>query len=500
MKINQIIESSTTAGSVATVPFAMNGMQTRNPSIYGQKKVGNLFKGKKTSKPYANSLTEGRVKELSMDLKDLTDDEFQKKYNLTKKEARKILTAKPEKVNKEELSEEDLILVPGHSRNSRGFISKASDRTDREVEMAKGDLYQSIKNSKMIFDMLGDVSEEDGIEGWVQEKIIKASDYLNTVREYMEQQRFANEMTGGVIGNGMAGESVEEAYDPYDEADIWYRFDSESQKLKRRSFKHADIRSAKSQGWQESPEQAMRAYGYFPSKFKPNQFVKKGPDGKWTSVTPVSEAKKKVNPYAVGMAQAMKSTGDKPPLKKSTIVKGHKIAKKIKGEDLDEGWKSKLAGAALAGAAAFGGGGAHAADLSHYNTEYLQKAADENRFGRYMVSVDDAKAELQARANGKQQAVVQPTTTQISPAQQARLDYVKKLPHVDSVERTGGPQATVTLDGKEYQGTILQPDDPRPRFGPNTRQARVEAGQLGIRGLGSYVVYFVNDRAYIELR
>jgi hypothetical protein len=340
MKINQIIESSTTAGSVATVPFAMNGMQTRNPSIYGQKKVGNLFKGKKTSKPYVNSINEST------------------------------------ELSEEELSEEDLILVPGHSRNSRGFISKASDRTDREVEMAKGDLYQSIKNAKMIFDMLGDVSEEDGIEGWVQEKIIKASDYLNTVREYMEQQRFANEMTGGVIGNGMANES----------------------------------------------------------------------------------AKKKVNPYAVGMAQAMKSTGDKPPLKKSTIVKGHEIAKKIKGEDLEEGWKSKLAGAALAGAAALGGGGAHA-QSADFHTPLTQPVV-----------------------------------------QQTRADYIKKLPQVDSVERTGGPQATVTFDGKEYQGTILQPDDPRPRFGPNTRQARVEAAQLGFRGLGSYVVYFVNDRAYIELR
>jgi len=375
MKINQIIES-TTAGSVATVPFAMNGMQTRNPSIYGQKKVGNLFKGKKTSKAYANSLTEGRVKELAMDIKDLTDTEFQKKYNLTKKEARKILNAKPEKVNEDDLQEEDLILVPGHGRNSRGFISKASDRTDREVEMAKGDLYQSIKNAKMIFDMLGDVSEEDGIEGWVQEKIIKASDYLNTVREYMEQQRFANEMTGGVIGNGMAGESV----------------------------------------------------------------------------------KKKANPYAVGMAQAMKSTGDKPPLKKSTIVKAHEIAKKIKKKEVDEGWKSKLAGAALAGAAALGGGGAHA-QSSDFHTPLTQPVV-----------------------------------------QQTRADYIKKLPQVDSVERTGGPQATVTFDGKEYQGTILQPDDPRPRFGPGTRQARVEAAQLGFRGLGSYVVYFVNDRAYIELR
>ena len=41
------------------------------------------------------------------------------------------------------------------------------------------------------------------------------------------------------------------------------------------------------------------------------------------------------NPYAVGMAAAMKSTGDTPPLKKSTIVKGHEIAKSIKNEAMD---------------------------------------------------------------------------------------------------------------------------------------------------------------------
>ena len=38
------------------------------------------------------------------------------------------------------------------------------------------------------------------------------------------------------------------------------------------------------------------------------------------------------NPYAVGMAVAMKSTGDKPPLKKSTITKAHDIAKAIQKE------------------------------------------------------------------------------------------------------------------------------------------------------------------------
>ena len=43
------------------------------------------------------------------------------------------------------------------------------------------------------------------------------------------------------------------------------------------------------------------------------------------------------SPYAIGMAQAMKSTGDKPPLEKSTIKKAHEIAKSVmKNENLEE--------------------------------------------------------------------------------------------------------------------------------------------------------------------
>ena len=49
---------------------------------------------------------------------------------------------------------------------------------------------------------------------------------------------------------------------------------------------------------------------------------------------PVKEAVD--NPYAVGMAQAMKSTGDTPPLKKSTITKAHDIAKSIKKDEMKE--------------------------------------------------------------------------------------------------------------------------------------------------------------------
>ncbi len=51
-----------------------------------------------------------------------------------------------------------------------------------------------------------------------------------------------------------------------------------------------------------------------------------------------SVAGEATNPYAVGTAQAMKKTGDKPPLKKSTINLSHKIAKAIKNEEKDPCW------------------------------------------------------------------------------------------------------------------------------------------------------------------
>jgi len=51
---------------------------------------------------------------------------------------------------------------------------------------------------------------------------------------------------------------------------------------------------------------------------------------------------KTVNPYAVGMAAAMKQTGDKPPLKKSTIIKAHDIAKSIEKNEELKGNQKKL--------------------------------------------------------------------------------------------------------------------------------------------------------------
>jgi hypothetical protein len=201
MRITQIVQETTTSGSVATVAA---------PLFKQSRKGGNLLTGTKTKKKYANSISEGKMKELAMDLKSgkdgLTDEEFKKKYGVTKQEMRKSLGSKPEQVKEAEISEQDLILVPGQGRRMKpGFISKAADRTDREVEMALGDLFQAAKNAKMTYDMLKDISEDEGIEGWVQEKIIKASDYLNTIREYLENKRLQREGTMGAIAGGVAG-------------------------------------------------------------------------------------------------------------------------------------------------------------------------------------------------------------------------------------------------------------------------------------------------------
>ena len=63
------------------------------------------------------------------------------------------------------------------------------------------------------------------------------------------------------------------------------------------------------------------------------------------SVQESTVEEKAKNPYAVGMAQAMKSTGDKPPLKKSTIKKAHEIAKKVDAnESIDVDAIKRLSG------------------------------------------------------------------------------------------------------------------------------------------------------------
>jgi hypothetical protein len=177
MKINQIVQETTTAGSVAPVEQGFVKMQTRSPSVYGNTKAGNLLKGKKTSKPYANSINEGA------------------------------------EINEAHLEEDDIIVLPGQGRKLKtGFVPHGKSRVDHEVEMARSDVLATMKNARAIYELLKNKSEEEGLEGWVQEKLIKANDYLNAVKEYYDEKMMQQESVppAGVIGNGAMGEGKDD--------------------------------------------------------------------------------------------------------------------------------------------------------------------------------------------------------------------------------------------------------------------------------------------------
>lgn len=114
------------------------------------------------------------------------------------------------------------------------------------------------------------------------------------------------------------------------------------------------------------------------------------------------------------------------------ILEAKKTLNESKLQELEEGWKSKVAAAGLAGLAALGAGGAHAGgvtlgggghtmqdqirmnqqmsqqvqkqqapkrDLSSFTSSYLEQAAS-GQGGRFLVSPEEAKSELAARDAG----------------------------------------------------------------------------------------------------
>jgi hypothetical protein len=173
MKINQIVQETTTSGSVAPVEHGFVKMETRNPGVYGNTKAGNLLKGKKTNKPFANSVNESA------------------------------------ELSEADLQEDDIIVLPGQGRTRKtGFTKHGQSRVDHEVEMARSDVLATMKNARVIYELLKNKSEEEGLEGWVQEKLIKANDYLNSVKEYYDEKMMQQESVppAGVIGNGAMGE------------------------------------------------------------------------------------------------------------------------------------------------------------------------------------------------------------------------------------------------------------------------------------------------------
>jgi len=85
------------------------------------------------------------------------------------------------------ISEEEVLLAPG--QGVRFKTELMPKRTDHEVEMARNQLRVAAQSAKRIYQNIKDLSEIQGLDGWVQAKITKASDYLDAVNNYIEGKK-----------------------------------------------------------------------------------------------------------------------------------------------------------------------------------------------------------------------------------------------------------------------------------------------------------------------
>ena len=81
---------------------------------------------------------------------------------------------------------------------------------DHEVQMARADCYSAAKYAIELHRMLKQISEQQGLDGWVSEKVTLANDYLRTVHEYL-----MHEMSHGQeqAMMGFTAEAAEYAFD-----------------------------------------------------------------------------------------------------------------------------------------------------------------------------------------------------------------------------------------------------------------------------------------------
>jgi hypothetical protein len=162
---------STSAGNIATVA---------NPHIANSKKKP------KTQKPGDNALDN-------------------KSHGLFGQPLKRLNNSKELNMNSKDLIKENLA----------DEASKVEQ--DHEVQMARAQLYKIAKYSIKLHEMLKNVSEQEGLEGWVQSKITKASDYIGAVYHNMDYEQKFEEVSEsltekeGYCSDKCCGADVKEA-------------------------------------------------------------------------------------------------------------------------------------------------------------------------------------------------------------------------------------------------------------------------------------------------
>jgi hypothetical protein len=97
------------------------------------------------------------------------------------------------------------------SEFDRDMEAEPSDHPDHEVNMAKSDMYKAMRYALEIYKMLERVSEQEGIEGWVAAKMTKASDYLSSVKHYIEHEMAQADMSGESIEEKAVSKAQQQA-------------------------------------------------------------------------------------------------------------------------------------------------------------------------------------------------------------------------------------------------------------------------------------------------
>ena len=64
---------------------------------------------------------------------------------------------------------------------------------DHEVQMARSQMYNSANAAIEIHKLLKNISEMEGIEGWVASKLTLANQYLESVRDYLKYEQVSQE-------------------------------------------------------------------------------------------------------------------------------------------------------------------------------------------------------------------------------------------------------------------------------------------------------------------
>tara|TARA_R110000765_G_scaffold300537_1_gene395135 strand:- start:229 stop:882 length:654 start_codon:yes stop_codon:yes gene_type:complete len=80
-----------------------------------------------------------------------------------------------------------------------GDMSLPDDHSDQEGQMALSQLHQIMQNAGTL---KGLVSEDDELQAWVQSKLTKASDYLNSVRNFLEYEMMPNQPVAIALQEG----------------------------------------------------------------------------------------------------------------------------------------------------------------------------------------------------------------------------------------------------------------------------------------------------------